>query len=202
MRFSDSYLLWAGVAFLANFGAASAEGSNYGSFHTKPRDYDARDYYALQLDGRDPEAVARHFGLQHEGVIGELKGHHLFSTEKDEPHVDVVKRGIEHFQARRRKREPIPEEETAVFESIKLHQKQHTKRLHKRYPPPPKKDWQAKQAKKRQDLNSIAAGVGRPTDSSMIKLQKLQKALDIEDPIFKDQWHLVSLMILLARWWY
>lgn len=133
-------------------------------------------------------AVAKHFGLEFEGAVGELKGHYLFSTEKAEPHVDVVKRSIESYQARRRKREPIPEAEAEIYDSIDFHQKQKLKQLHKRHPPKQRPAVKAE----RQDLNSIKAGVGRPIDSSLVKLQKVQKDLNILDPIFKDQWHLVS----------
>lgn len=176
MRISTAWVLAA--LSLMQLGLAQ---SQYESYHTRVRDYDKRDYYAVQLEKRSPEEFARHFGLAYEGQIGELEGHHMFSSPKDGKR-DVVAEKIEHFKARRRKRDIIPADEFELFESIRFTQKQNLKKLHKRIPP--------KYAERQVDESKMDDTDFKP--SAIARQQRLMKSLDIRDPIFSAQWHLFN----------
>lgn len=134
----------------------------------RPRDYQARDYYALELSREaSPDIVARHFGLEHEGPIGELANHHLFSTSIGGR--DVIKDRIAEYRKRRKRDNNLDE----LYGSILFTEKQRLKKLEKRgIPPPPRQ---------------------RPAKEDLETLDYLMDTLNIRDPIFYEQWHLVGL---------
>ena len=136
----------------------------------RPRDYTSRDYYALQLSETvSPDLVAEHFGIEHEGPIGELVHHHLFSTPIGGR--DVVSDRIQEYH-RVNKRDSFSDR---LYDSILFAEKQKLKRLVKRSIPPP---LQVHQRLERGDL---------------LDLEGLMDSLNIRDPIFHEQWHLVAL---------
>ncbi|KZF25928.1 hypothetical protein L228DRAFT_279190 [Xylona heveae TC161] len=145
------------------------------------RSYETHDYYALHLDtSASPSEVAALLGLDHEGPLGELKDHHIFSSLKHEG--DRVDEAKQELRRRRRKREESVGLE--LLDSVSFSQKQEArKRLHKRAIPPILE----RNAAPPVDLNQ-----GPPKDSSLAELDNLATALDIKDPIFKDQWHLFN----------
>jgi len=141
-----------------------------------PRNYDAQDYYVLELDSSTaPAQVAAKLGLTHEGQLGELQGHHIFSCHRQEE--DVVHTALKE---RRRRKRSIGDSD--ILDGIQFAQKQKLKpRLEKRGPiPPPPEGYVAE----RQD--------GTPVDSALVKQAEVAKALGISDPIFHEQWHLYN----------
>lgn len=135
----------------------------------RPRNYETRDYYALELSTEtSPDIVARHFSLEHEGPIGELANHHLFSTPIGGR--DVVKDRIEEYRKRRKRDNSLEK----LYASILFAEKQRLKKLVKRSIPPPPPPARQK--------------IGR-----IDTLEELTETLNIKDPIFYEQWHLVGL---------
>ena len=104
-----------------------------GSCKLSSRDYNANDYYVLHL-ARDtqPSHVALKLGLVHEGTLGELRDHHIFSSGKSED--DVVKTEI---KARRRKRRELNDRD--VLDGVLFSSKQVLRKpWEKRVPPAPR----------------------------------------------------------------
>ncbi|KAI0149909.1 peptidase S8/S53 domain-containing protein [Hypoxylon sp. NC0597] len=138
------------------------------------RDFDSNDYYVLHLE-RDvqPDQIASRLGLRHEGQLGQLPGHHIFSTFKAEE--DVVRRAV---QERRRKRSLGGVD---VLDSVKAVHKQKLRApMQKRViPPPPAGIYPAKRADE--------------PDAKAVEYQKsVMEKLSISDPIFHEQWHLYN----------
>src|SRR5450432_481346 len=94
----------------------------------RPRDYDAQDYYVLHLDSTvAPAQIARRLGLTHEGQLGELQDHHIFSASKRQD--DFVSSAL---RARRHKRKRGLGD-MDLLDGVKLAQKQKLKpRMEKR----------------------------------------------------------------------
>ncbi|PQE20296.1 putative KEX1 protease precursor protein [Rutstroemia sp. NJR-2017a BBW] len=143
----------------------------------RPRNYNANDYYVLHIDPTvDPTLVAAKLGLAHEGQLGELENHHIYSTFKQEE--DVV-----HTALKERKRRKRTLGDYDILDGVKFAQKQKLKaRMEKRGPIPPAPEGYLET---RQDSAA-------PVDSAIVKQQEVAKALGIKDPIFKDQWHLFN----------
>ncbi|RDL32966.1 Uncharacterized protein BP5553_08405 [Venustampulla echinocandica] len=146
--------------------------------HLRPRDYDAEDYYVLHLDSDTPPSqIAIKLGLTHEGPLGELADHHIFSSHKQQE--DVV-----HTALKERKRRKRTIGGYDVLDGVKLAQKQQLKpRLEKRgiIPPPP-----AGYA------SPVARQVDSPAAAALAKQAAVAKKLGIKDPIFNEQWHLFN----------
>ena len=70
------------------------------------RNHDSHDYYAIHLhDDSSPQEVALALGLDYEGPLGELQGHHTFSSPKRKRHnADAILEDVRR-RRRRRKRE-------------------------------------------------------------------------------------------------
>ncbi|KAI9860687.1 MAG: pheromone processing endoprotease [Vezdaea acicularis] len=143
------------------------------------RNYDTHDYYALHLDRSiSVDTLASSLGLEHEGQLGELEDHYIFSVPRRE--ADVVDDAIQELRRRRRKRsaslEPHP------LDSILFSQKQKLKpRMEKRWVPSPREARAGPQQPEE-----------TPVDSAIEKQQAIARDFDIKDPIFKDQWHLYN----------
>ncbi|KAF9779053.1 hypothetical protein IL306_002739 [Fusarium sp. DS 682] len=143
------------------------------------RDYAANDYYVLHLDiGTTPEQVASRLGFAHEGQLGPLDDHHVFRAPKVEH--DIVQ--IEITERKRRKRDlggsdPVD----GILLSKKQQARQH---LFKREIPPPPKGWvpQLGRRESPQEARDLASQYQAT----------IMKELDIQDPIFKEQWHLLN----------
>jgi len=137
----------------------------------RPRDYQTRDYYALELSEEAyPDIVARHFGLEHEGPIGELANHHLFSISTGGR--DIIKDRIEEYRKRRKRDNNLDE----LYGSILFAEKQRLKKLEKRGIPLPHRQ--------------------KPEKEGFETLNYLMDTLNIRDPIFHEQWHLVGLSMI------
>lgn len=171
--------LWLAILQLTHLGLVLAKNPPL-----RPRDYNSRDYYALHLvHDISPTDIARQLGLEYEGVIGELDDHHLFSAPCGKE--DVVSTHLERNRRwRKRNLESGTIVERDISDSVLFAEKQKLKKLFKRTIPPNKR--QGSPAATRQSWNEddeISDGV---------HIEDVVKALDIKDPIFLEQWHLVS----------
>lgn len=146
------------------------------------RDYDKRDYYVLHIDrSAEPSHIAARLGLAHEGQLSDLTDHHVFSAPKVD--IDVVK-----TERRRRKRDNTGED---VLDSVLFSAKQEARMRHVKRDIPPIMDQPlVREAPlegkilSRQSTKPVAAAVKEQAD--------LAKELDIQDPIFGEQWHLFN----------
>jgi kexin len=145
-----------------------------------PRNYDANDYYVLHIDAKaEPAEIAKRLGLSHEGQLGELEDHHIFSTVKreDDPVQDAIKA--------RRKLRKRGSSHNDVLDAVKLAQKQRLKpRMEKRGIIPTLKDEPSGVVPARQLQAGNPVGMARQAEVARI--------LGIRDPIFNDQWHLYN----------
>lgn len=144
----------------------------------RARNYDAQDYYVLHLDPTTPPAqVAIELGLTHEGKLGELEDHHIFSCHKQDD--DVVHTALKE---RRRRKRSIGEPH--ILDGVKFAQKQKMKaRMEKRGIIPPRPAGIPAPVEERQSSAE---------DAALVKQATVATALDIADPIFKEQWHLFN----------
>ena len=140
------------------------------------RDYDKNDYYVLHLDGgASPEGIASRLGLTHEGQLGELSDHHIFRASKNDEQ-DVV-----NVEITRRKRRKRSLGDIDVLDNVLLAKKQEARmRLHKRVIPPPPSGYLAPRAD------------GQAVPAAVEKQNEVMRTLDIADPIFYEQWHLLN----------
>jgi len=144
----------------------------------RTRDYDAQDYYVLHLDSATaPSQVALRLGLTHEGQLGELQDHHIFSCHKQEE--DIVHTALK--ERRRRKRSLSG---SHILDGVKFAQKQKIKaRMEKRGPLPPRPAGYPAPIEERQES---------ATEAVLAKQAAIATALGIQDPIFHEQWHLLN----------
>jgi kexin len=153
------------------------------TLHT--RNYDTHDYYAIHIDSAtSPTELADALGLAHDGQLGELKDHHIFSTLRHSG--DVVLEGLQELRRRRRKREPATY--LTPLDGILFSQKQKLKpRLEKRGPLPEKAPPSA-------DVAATSLVTAKPTDNraALAEQQEIARSLQINDPIFHEQWHLFN----------
>ncbi|KAK6074175.1 subtilase [Seiridium cupressi] len=150
---------------LAGLGSAS---------NLRARNFDSNDYYVLHLDRAvQPEQIASRLGLRHEGSLGNLADHHIFSAAKRDD--DIVKTALKD---RRRKRSSG---DVDHLDLVKYAQKQELHApLQKRLAPPKPAGFYPVQARQQADANAV------------IKQQSVMQQLGISDPIFQDQWHLFN----------
>lgn len=149
------------------------------------RDYDQHDYYAVHLSPAvSPATVAASLGLELHGPLGELDDHYLFKAPKTEQ--DVLQEAKNDLRRLRRKRQ-LGWNQPHALDGVLLTQKQERrKRLFKRDLPPHDNT---------RDVSIHVRGERErdtPVDSSVQKGLDIAKALNIEDPIYKDQWHLYN----------
>jgi kexin len=139
------------------------------------RNFDSHDYFAVHLDTvASPQEVARSVGARFEGPIGQLRDHYTFSIPKERS--SLLESDLHDLRRRRRKRD--------IGDSAGLlwYQKQRLRpRLVKRIPPPPRP---------RQGPPSAAAPL--PDPIAVEAQENIAEALEISDPIFKEQWHLLN----------
>ncbi|ERS99383.1 hypothetical protein HMPREF1624_04583 [Sporothrix schenckii ATCC 58251] len=164
------------AALLGLAGLASAASS----FQSVHRNHDTNDYYVLHLDPEtSPDQVALHLGLTHEGQLGELEDHHVFSSDKTEH--DVVKREL--TERKRRKRD-LPElADRNALDGVLFAQKQALRKPWEKRVVPPRVGPSPPALQAKADTVNPAA---------LAKLNKVADTLGIKDPIFKEQWHLIN----------
>ena len=163
-----------GLSILGLFGLACfATASNL-----RPRNYDAHDYYVLHLASTvAPAQIAQRLGLVHEGQLGELQDHHIFSASKCGD--DVVRDAIK-TQRQLRKRGLGGAD---LLDGVKLAQKQKLKpRMEKRTIPDVLEGARLENLAERQAADP----------SALAKQSEVARELDITDPIFNEQWHLFN----------
>ncbi|KAK9240832.1 peptidase S8/S53 domain-containing protein [Lipomyces kononenkoae] len=138
--------------------------------HAFPRDYESRDYYAVEIDWNPDDLVnsgcdlscqidefAREMGLRFEEPLGSLQSHYLFSVPRFVINGDIDDRVAVKLRKRSDGAHPV-----RYFEKMKK------KKLYKRAIP------------------------DQPTDSPLLPLKEVEKTLGIEDPEFEKQWHLMN----------
>jgi kexin len=132
------------------------------------RNYETHDYYALHLDPKtSPSEVADHLGLRHEGQLGALDDHHVFSAPKHNN--DIVEESIQELKRRRRRKRDA---EPHILDGVLLNQKQVSrKRLVKR---------------------SVIPSRRADADQAVAIRAQVAKSLNIVDPIFNEQWHIYN----------
>ncbi|RDW75964.1 putative KEX1 protease [Coleophoma crateriformis] len=142
----------------------------------QPRNYEAQDYYVLHLSSETaPSQVAVKLGLTHEGQLGELEDHHIFSTHKQEE--DVVHTALKE---RRRRKRSLGDSD--ILDGVKFAQKQKLKaRMEKRGLMPP-----------RDSTGDVLERQDAPANEAQLKQSAIAKTLGISDPIFNEQWHLIN----------
>jgi kexin len=143
----------------------------------RPRNYESHDYYVLHLDPTTPPSqIASELGLTHEGQLGELSDHHIFSGHKQEE--DLV-----HGALKERKRRKRSVGATDVLDGVKFAQKQKLKpRMDKRAVIPPRPA----------GLPSLESRQDKPVPQAVARQALVAHALGIQDPIFDKQWHLFN----------
>ena len=136
--------------------------------HLPKRNYATNDYYAIHVSrSTSPLELAAHLNLKYEGPLGPLDDHHVFTGPKDEN--DIVTNAVQELKRRRRKREAGSEYH--VLDSINFAQKQKIKARHwKRSVIPPRGN----------------------VDDAINAQREVAKSLDIQDPIFSEQWHIFN----------
>ncbi|KAK4041584.1 peptidase S8/S53 domain-containing protein [Parachaetomium inaequale] len=162
--------IWSGATLLGLAALATAS-------HILPRNWEANDYYVLHLDANtSPHEVARSLGLSHEGPLGELHGHHIFATKRAEH--DVVKREL----VQRRKRRSLGERH--VLDGVLFSEKQALR-----------KPWEKRIIPEKRTplpLHGAARAIDSPVESAVQAQTDISRTLQINDPIFHQQWHLFN----------
>lgn len=167
------------------------------SVHGGHRHYDENDYFAIHLkSSADPWEVAHRLGIKYEGQIGELLHHHTFSCLKGScPDLEDSLQELKRRKARRRR--SLDKEVSSYKRQISLDlndilwsEKQQRRYRHvKRIPPPlhsPERSAQnVGDSKEPQELDPAHKEAAE-------RLDNIAKTLDIQDPIFKEQWHLFN----------
>lgn len=139
----------------------------------RPRDYEANDYYVLELDSDiSPSQVAAQLGLTHEGQLGELADHHIFAASKHDD--DLI-----HTALRERRKRKRAVGDTHILDSVKFAQKQKLKpKMEKRGIIPPRFGPHERQE--------------APNAAAVLRQDEVARTLNINDPTFKEQWHLFN----------
>ncbi|THZ06921.1 hypothetical protein D6C95_02203 [Aureobasidium pullulans] len=144
---------------------------------TRP-DYDKYDYYAVHLSPHaSPDSVAAHLGLDLDSAIHSLKDHYVFRAPKAAQ--DVIHEAKQDLKRLRRKRQ-LGWDRPHALDNVLINRKQERRqRLFKRVPPPLP--------------NALSLRADKQlVDSKVQKGLDIAKSLNIEDPIFPDQWHLFN----------
>ncbi|KAL8694901.1 MAG: hypothetical protein Q9218_000565 [Villophora microphyllina] len=148
------------------------------------RHHDTHNYYALHLQpGILPQQVASSLGLDYEGALGELPDHHTFSCPHARHHgADGI---LENLQRRRRKKRELTGVE--ALDGILWSQKQKVKpRMQKRTTIPPLLPRAGPPIAQEMDGQPVAV------EAAVAMRKEVARKLNIEDPIFGEQWHLFN----------
>ena len=167
------------------------------SSHLTPRNHDTHDYYAVRLDpSADPQAVALSLGATLEGRLGVLQDHYTFSTPRQlSPEVDDV---LHELRKRRRNKGVREEDETRTRRpdlakrldglwGVTWSQKQELRRRHQKRITPFFGPRQAPPEDKQLTAEEKAAQA-----RVVQKVEDVAVALEIKDPIYRQQWHILN----------
>lgn len=148
--------------------------------HFPRRNYEENDYYTLHLRrGEEPEAIANALELRYEGPLGNLPEHYTFYAKRGTHNADGT---LINLKSKLRKRELIPRALEGILWSSKSEVK--PGRLEKRGPlPPPAAGYVAP-----------TTPIMSPRDEIQVKQNEVATKLGIQDPNFKEQWHLINTM--------
>ena len=154
-----------------------------------PRDYDTHDYFAVHLDSSaSPSKVAQSLGASLEGPLGELPNHYTYSSPKHTSQtVGDILSELRHRKRRRDARGENLDRYSGRLDGVLWSEKQHLRhRLVKRIPSPP--------LHARQDAPSTddSTDLDSAQKEASQRLDEIATRLDIQDPIFKEQWHLFN----------
>ncbi|KIX01678.1 uncharacterized protein Z518_09404 [Rhinocladiella mackenziei CBS 650.93] len=169
-----------------------------GSVSAASRDYEKNDYFAIHLDAKYvPQEVARRLGAQYEGQVGELPHHYTFSCPKNscqdlEDSLQELKRrkkrkrcGLDPRDAQFSKREINVDLEGVLWSDKQRLRHRHVKRI----PPPP---FSVSRAGQGADDAKSDQETDQAQQEALQRLNSIAEALEIKDPIFKEQWHLFN----------
>ena len=163
------------------------------------RDYDNNDYFALHLSsGLSPSEIAERLGAAYEGPLGQLPDHHTFSCPKHASNeVEATLEDLNELRRRRRRRKRSEQSEkgrrvikrslTGLDGVLWSEKQQLRQRLVKRIPPEPLHNRQSST-----DPQAADDGADEEQQEAIERLNSIAKDLDIQDPIFKEQWHLFN----------
>lgn len=142
-----------------------------------PRNYEQNDYYMLHLDDNvSPQHISARLGLQYDGQVGVLDHLHVFSAPKADS--DFVSDAV---RARKLKRDG----ESDVLDGVVSAKKDVPRKpWSKRNIPPLPPNYQSKVIPR--------VGLGDQDAVVVAKQLELMTKLEIRDPIFKNQWHLLN----------
>ena len=168
MHFPTLIRLLAAISTVSGFG------------HFPKRDYEENDYFTLHIrSSESPQEVARTLQLRYEGPLGNLPDHHTFYAKKGSHNADGT---LTQLKSTLKKRELVPRELEGILWSAKSELK--PGRLVKRGPvPPPPEGWIVPNR-----------NVFIPRDDLMTKQNDIADKLQIRDPTFKEQWHLMNIV--------
>jgi len=134
-----------------------------------PQDHSQNHYYAIHLHPHvNPHDIAKALGVVYEGQIGELDGHFLFSIPRQ---VQSRELSLQHILRQKR----LQSRANDPLDGVLFIEKQRTKRHHKRaaVPRPRPKPQQ-------------------PADETPSLISEVARDLQIADPLFPVQWHLLN----------
>lgn len=140
------------------------------------RNYETHDYFAVELEGLQPDIVAQQLGVEVVERVGELEGHWLLRREK----LKVQKRGVDdvvnRWQKMRRdlKSSSYGRRDTSERSLKSL---QHLTTRHRA---------------KRVHIPSIPLRQRTPMEARD-ELDFAQETLHLADPMLNQQWHLINL---------
>jgi kexin len=142
--------------------------------HLPARNYTTHDYYAIHLSpAHSPARIAALLGFTYEGELGALENHYVFKAPRHDN--DIVDDAVQELKMRRRKREvgagPHP------LDSIRFTQKQKLKPRH---------------VKRNIIPGTEFARAGPLLDSAVLHQKEVARELEIKDPIFGEQWHIMN----------
>jgi kexin len=140
------------------------------------RDYETHDYFAVELEGLQPDIVACQLGVEVVERVGELDGHWLLRREK----LAVQKRGVDDVVARWNKmRRDLKSSSYGRRDTSarSLKSLQHLTTRHRA---------------KRVHIPSVPLRQRSPMEARD-ELSFAQETLHLEDPMLSQQWHLINI---------
>lgn len=148
------------------------------------RDYINREYYTLHTTATENQIeaikrVALSLGAQYEGQVGELTQHHWISIPMSNNNNNLM----EQFQHAK-----LTKRDFAIVDSIQAQIP--SRRLYKRAPPPFFDEPIVENTIEEHKLNNDP--IPLPSLSDTNGYQAIKDILDIHDPGFDEQWHLVK----------
>jgi len=146
-----------------------------------PRDYDNYNYYLIELkENVDPQEISRRLGLEHERRVQGLDHYHVFAGPKSDH--DLAQEALDERKLRRR----FPNAGSDALDGVRSFKRDVPRQLVKKRIPPPPAGYKA-----RHTLDA-RGGTGQLNEFAVAKQADVMSTLDISDPIFKEQWHLIN----------